>query len=78
MGRRLILPVFVFLMLGVSSWAQAQSPGHALGQNQLQGLVKGGVASERLAKLVQQRGIDFKPSKNTSKNCERPEPRKCF
>ncbi len=62
MGQRVILPIFVSLILGVSGWAQSQSSGRPLGQNQLQGLVKGGVASERLAKLVQQRGIDFKPS----------------
>jgi len=62
MGQRAILPIFLLSILGASGWAQSQSPGHPLGQNQLQGLVKGGVASERLAKLVQQRGIDFKPS----------------
>ena len=62
MRQRLIFPIFVLLILGVSRWAQSQSSGRPLGQNQLLGLVKGGVASERLAKLVQQRGIDFKPS----------------
>src|SRR5215470_16431716 len=60
--RRFILPIFALLILVVGGWAQPQSSGRPLGQNQLQGLVKGGVSSERLAKLVQQRGIDFKPS----------------
>jgi Flp pilus assembly protein TadD len=63
LGRwRLIFPILVLPILVVCGWAQPQSSGRPLGQNQLQGLVKGGVASERLAKLVQQRGIDFKPS----------------
>src|SRR5215472_6622219 len=60
--RRLILPILVLPVLVVGGWSQPQSSGRPLGQIQLQGLVKGGVASERLAKLVQQRGIDFKPS----------------
>ena len=60
--RRFILPIFALLILVVGGWAQPQSSGRPLGESQLQGLVRGGVASERLAKLVQQRGIDFKPS----------------
>jgi tetratricopeptide (TPR) repeat protein len=60
--QRLILPIVVLLILGVNGRAQSQSSGRPLGQSQLQGLVKGGVASERLAKLVERRGIDFKPS----------------
>ena len=60
--RQPILPILLLLILAVSAGAQSQTSGRPLGQTQLQGLVKGGVSSERLAKLVQQRGIDFKPS----------------
>jgi tetratricopeptide (TPR) repeat protein len=60
--QRLTLSVFAVLILTVGGWAQSQSSGRPLGATQLQNLVKGGVASERLAKLVQQRGINFKPS----------------
>ena len=60
--RRLILLILVLLIFVVGGWAQPQSSGRPLGQSQVLGLVKGGVASERLAKLVQQRGINFKPA----------------
>ena len=60
--RQPILPILLLLILAVSAGAQSQTSGRPLGQTQLQGLVKGGVSSERLAKLVQQRGIDFTPS----------------
>jgi tetratricopeptide (TPR) repeat protein len=39
-----------------------QKHGTPLDQRQVQGLVEGGVYSERIANIIAQRGIDFKPS----------------
>ena len=45
-----------------ASGAPPQTSRKPLGERQLQGLVNGGVDSHRLALLVANRGIDFKPS----------------
>lgn len=58
-----LLMVLVFVILG-SELTAAQAPQRPLSQAQLEGLVAGGVASDRLAALVQQRGVDFKPTED--------------
>lgn len=47
------------LVAFASSAMAAQKP---LKQTQIEGLLRGGVASQRIAELVKQRGIDFKPT----------------
>jgi tetratricopeptide (TPR) repeat protein len=55
-----LLMLVMGLVFAVPAWAQ-QKP---LTQDQVQSLVRGGLADESGAKLIEQRGIDFAPAKD--------------
>ncbi len=55
--------VLLMLMVAGTSWTQVAGPArHPLNREQIAGLLAGGVASERLAVLVRERGISFEPT----------------
>ncbi|MGH9452542.1 MAG: hypothetical protein ACRD2O_01065, partial [Terriglobia bacterium] len=56
--------VFAMFLLPAAWACAAQRPAKPLTQAQITGLVKGGVPSVRLVKLVERRGIGFLPTEN--------------
>ncbi|HTV55541.1 MAG TPA: tetratricopeptide repeat protein [Terriglobia bacterium] len=61
-----VLSVLVALVTVTAkpSHAQQQRPASPLSRRQIEGLVRGGVYSGRIALLIGRRGIDFKPSQS--------------
>jgi tetratricopeptide (TPR) repeat protein len=69
--KRASKPVVVFSVLitlatvgAERSYSQQQRSASPLSERQIEGLVRGGVYSGRIALLIGRRGIDFKPSQN--------------
>ena len=63
--KSIVLIFLVCATAGALSLCAAQSKSESpLNKQQVEGLVEGGVYSGRIAKLVEQRGIDFKPTES--------------
>jgi superkiller protein 3 len=62
---RLLRPAVLFLILGLTlhlAPALRAAEGKPLTREQIEGLLKGGVASKRIATILSERGIGFEPS----------------